>query len=121
MTPRSVPGRCLSQKGQPVPNGNIRIVPQPTLRVKNGKGYDEMKIGLEFVARNKELMRIFRDLELVESLGSGMGYIMRKYGRDNFIFLDNFIRITVPYITKDREGQTITTEQVTVQVAAATV
>ena len=57
-------------------------------------------------------MRIFRDLELVESLGSGMGYIMQKYGRDNFIFLDNFIRMTVPYITKDREGQAVDTAQV---------
>ena len=66
-------------------------------------------------------MRIFRDLELVESLGSGMGYIMKKYGRENFIFLDNFIRMTVPYITKDREGQPVATEQVTVQVADPTV
>ena len=57
-------------------------------------------------------MRIFRDLELVESLGSGMGYIMQKYGRDNFIFLDNFIRMTVPYITKDRDGQAVDTAQV---------
>ncbi len=68
------------------------------------------------IPRNKELMRIFRDLELVEALGSGMGYIMTKYGRENFIFLDNFIRMTVPYYTKDREGQAVTTEQVTVQV-----
>ena len=36
---------------------------------------------------------MFRDLELVESLGSGMTYIIKKYGRDNFQFLDNFIRI----------------------------
>ena len=71
--------------------------------------------------RNKVLMRIFRDLELVEALGSGMGYIMKKYGRENFIFLDNFIRMTVPYFTKDREGRAVTTEQVTVQVTAPTV
>ena len=36
-----------------------------------------------------------------------MGYIMQKYGRENFVFLDNFIRMTVPYITKDREGLTV--------------
>ena len=73
------------------------------------------------IPRNKELMRIFRDLELVESLGSGMGYIMQKYGRENFVFLDNFIRMTVPYITKDREGRPVDTVQVadpTVQVKA---
>ena len=57
----------------------------------------------------------------MESLGSGMGYIMQKYGRENFVFLDNFIRMTVPYITKDREGQPVATVQVadpTVQVKA---
>ena len=49
-----------------------------------------------------------------------MGYIMQKYGRENFVFLDNFIRMTVPYITKDREGQAVSpqaTPQVTPQVA----
>ena len=66
-------------------------------------------------------MRIFRDLELVESLGSGMGYIMQKYGRENFVFLDNFIRMTVPYITKDREGLAVATEQVEPQVDVSTV
>ena len=73
------------------------------------------------IPRNKELMRIFHDLELVESLGSGMVYIMQKYGRENFIFLDNFIRMTIPYITRDREGQTVATEQATVQVVDPTV
>ena len=50
-----------------------------------------------------------------------MGYIMKKYGRENFVFLDNFIRMTVPYITKDREGKPVATVQVadpTVQVKA---
>ena len=49
---------------------------------------------------------MFRDLELVESLGSGMTYIMKKYGRDNFQFLDNFIRISIPY-NPDLEHETI--------------
>ena len=72
------------------------------------------------IPRNKELMRIFRDLELVESLGSGMDYIMQKYGRENFIFLDNFIRMTIPYMTKDREGKAVDTLQVTEQVTTST-
>ena len=45
-----------------------------------------------------------------------MGYIMQKYGRENFIFLDNFIRMTIPYITKDREGQAVEAAQVAPQV-----
>ena len=42
----------------------------------------------------KELMRIYRDVELVESLGSGIPRILRAYCEDCFKFTDNFIRIT---------------------------
>ena len=48
------------------------------------------------IPRNKELMRIYRDVELVESLGSGIPRILRAYGEDSFKFTDNFIRITFP-------------------------
>ena len=84
-------------------------------RLPEGLTQDDFFAGVS-IPRNKELMRIFRDLELVESLGSGMGYIMKKYGRENFVFLDNFIRMTVPYITKDREGLAVKAEQATPQV-----
>lgn len=46
--------------------------------------------------RNKELMRIFKDVELVESLGSGIPRILRAYGTDCFRFTENFIRLTLP-------------------------
>lgn len=45
----------------------------------------------------RELTRVFRDVEMVESLGSGMNRIMRIYGRDNFEFGDNYVRMVVPY------------------------
>lgn len=48
------------------------------------------------IPRNKELMRIYRDVELVESLGSGIPRILRVYGEDCFKFTDNFVRITFP-------------------------
>ena len=48
------------------------------------------------IPRNKELMRIYRDLELVESLGSGIPRILMAYGEGCFKFTDNFIRITFP-------------------------
>ena len=48
------------------------------------------------IPRNKELMRIYRDVELVESLGSGIPRILKAYGEDCFKFTDNFIRITFP-------------------------
>lgn len=46
--------------------------------------------------RNKELMRVFRDLEMVEHLGSGLPRITEFYGPDCFRFTENFLRITFP-------------------------
>lgn len=47
--------------------------------------------------RNKELMRIFRDVDMVESLGSGMKRILQVYSKRIFIFMDNFIRLIIPF------------------------
>ena len=38
-------------------------------------------------------MRIFKDLEMVEQLGSGIPRILRAYNKDSFIFMPNFIRM----------------------------
>ena len=46
--------------------------------------------------RNKELMRIFRDLDLVEHLGSGMPRILQAYPKSSFRFTENFIRMSFP-------------------------
>ena len=40
--------------------------------------------------RNKELMRIYKDIELVESLGSGIPRILQTYSEDCFHFKENF-------------------------------
>jgi predicted HTH transcriptional regulator len=48
------------------------------------------------VPRNKELMRVFRDLDLVEHLGSGVPRILRSYGEECFKFTENFLRMTFP-------------------------
>jgi len=50
------------------------------------------------VPRNKELMRVFRDLELVEHLGSGVPRILRSYGKECFKFTENFLRMTFPVL-----------------------
>ncbi len=68
------------------------------------------------IPRNKELMRIYRDVELVESLGSGIPRILRAYGEDCFKFTDNFIRITLPISVQDGT-QSAPSEQVNVQVS----
>lgn len=46
------------------------------------------------VPRNKELIRVFRDLELVEHLGSGVPRILKSYGKECFKFTENFPRMT---------------------------
>ncbi|NJM64284.1 MAG: hypothetical protein HC851_00755 [Acaryochloris sp. RU_4_1] len=46
--------------------------------------------------RNKILMRVFRDLDIVEYLGSGMPRILKAYPKESFIFTTNFIRTVFP-------------------------
>ncbi|MBL1408075.1 Fic family protein [Sphingobacterium faecale] len=63
------------------------------------------------VPRNKELMRIFKDLDLVEQLGSGIPRILKAYKKDVFHFSDNFLRIVLP-----SSVPVVVTPQVTPQV-----
>ncbi|MDR1992690.1 MAG: putative DNA binding domain-containing protein [Nitrososphaerota archaeon] len=44
--------------------------------------------------RNRELMKIFHDLDLVEEIGSGMGRILAVYTPDNFELDGYFMRVT---------------------------
>lgn len=64
-------------------------------RLPESMSRDEFFNGIS-IPRNKELMRIYRDVELVESLGSGIPRILNAYGKNCFKFTDNFIRITFP-------------------------
>ncbi len=48
------------------------------------------------VPRNKEIMRIFKDLDLVEQLGSGIPRILQFYKKESFQFSENFLRIVLP-------------------------
>jgi predicted HTH transcriptional regulator len=47
--------------------------------------------------RNRELMRVFKDVGLVENLGSGMGRILEAYDQSIFTFEDNFLIVTFPF------------------------
>lgn len=44
--------------------------------------------------RNRELMRIFKDLDLVEQLGSGMERILKSYDESSFKITPNFLVVT---------------------------
>ncbi|MDR2463495.1 MAG: HTH domain-containing protein [Verrucomicrobiales bacterium] len=55
--------------------------------------------------RNRELMRVFKDVELVEHIGSGMSRIMRAYDRSIFEFTPSFFVVTLPF-AKDKTSDT---------------
>ena len=58
------------------------------------------------IPRNRELMRVFKDLNLVEHLGLGVPKILRYYGRECFKFTDNFLRVKLPSaISIDKKKQ----------------
>ena len=48
------------------------------------------------IPRNKELMRIFKDLDMVEQLGSGVPRILDYYSKGCFKFSEHFLRMTLP-------------------------
>lgn len=56
--------------------------------------------------RNKEIMRVFRDLELVEHLGSGIPRILKAYDASVFEIRESYLRVIFPY----REGFAADTE-----------
>jgi len=47
--------------------------------------------------RNRELMRVFKDVGLVEQLGSGMSRILEIYDPSIFTFEDEFLIVTFPF------------------------
>ena len=47
--------------------------------------------------RNRELMRVFKDVGLVEQLGSGMSRILHVYDRDIFDISDHFIKVVFTF------------------------
>ncbi len=47
--------------------------------------------------RNKELIRVFKDVELIENIGSGVLRILDAYDKSCFIFMDHFLRVSFKY------------------------
>ena len=57
--------------------------------------------------RNRELMRVFKDVGLVEQLGSGMSRILKAYPKDIFKISEHFIKVVFPF-TEMQQTQTVT-------------
>lgn len=53
--------------------------------------------------KNPQLMKIFRDLGLVEHMGTGIIRILSKYDASVFTFSSNFIKVSIPFSLKDRD------------------
>lgn len=62
----------------------------------DGMSKDELISGCSR-PRNREIMRIFKDVELVEQLGTGMNRMMKAYTPDIFALSPNFFRTIFPY------------------------
>ena len=69
-----------------------------------GLNQDEFFEGYS-VPRNKELMRVFKDLGMVEQLGSGVPRILESYGKECFTFSDHFLRMSFPASISQPSGQ----------------
>ena len=47
--------------------------------------------------RNKELIRVFKDIDLIENIGSGVLRILDAYDKSCFKFMDHFLRVSFKY------------------------
>ena len=46
---------------------------------------------------NRELMQVFKDVGLVEQLGSGMSQILKAYDKSIFDISEHFIKVQIPF------------------------
>lgn len=54
------------------------------------------------LSQNEELMRVFRDLDIVEQMGSGIKRILQAYPKSIYNFTTNFIRVVMPFASADQ-------------------
>ena len=47
--------------------------------------------------RNKELIRVFKDVDLIENIGSGVLRILNAYDKSCFKFMEHFLRVSFKY------------------------
>lgn len=53
--------------------------------------------------RNRELMRVFKDVGLVEQLGSGMSRILSAYNKNIFEITEHFIKVVFPFSRNEED------------------
>ncbi|MET4143070.1 RNA-binding domain-containing protein [Pedobacter sp. UYP1] len=72
-----------------------RIEITSTCSLPDGLSLEEFFQGFS-IPRNKEIMRIYKDLDLVEQLGSGIPRILESYSKECFKFTEHFLRMSFP-------------------------
>ncbi len=83
--------------------------------IPDGINQEEFLKGYSY-PRYPELMRIFKDMELVEQLGTGIARILKSYDKSVYEFSENFIRVNLKYNSDkllnqyDEKGHYILTE-----------
>ena len=73
-----------------------RLVISSNGGIQEGVTKEEFLKGFS-LPKNKELMKVFRDLELVEQMGTGIIRILESYDKKSFEFFPNFIRVSFPF------------------------
>ena len=73
-----------------------RLVIQSYGGLVEGLSQEDFFAGLS-MPRNRELMRIFKDLELVERLGSGIERILKIYDPSIFAITPNYVQVSFPF------------------------
>lgn len=63
--------------------------------------------------RNKELIRVFKDVDLIENISSGILRILKAYDKNCFIFMDNFLRVSFKYRKNPFKYEKETTQETT--------
>lgn len=65
--------------------------------------------------RNKELIRVFKDVDLIENIGSGVLRILDAYDKSCFKFMDHFLRVSFRYRENPFEYDQETTQETTLK------
>ncbi len=65
--------------------------------------------------RNKELIRVFKDVDLIENIGSGVLRILDAYDKSCFKFMNHFLRVSFKYKENPFEYDQETTQETTLK------
>ncbi len=65
--------------------------------------------------RNKELIRVFKDVDLIENIGSGVLRILDAYDKSCFKFMNYFLRVSFKYKENLFEYDQETSQETTIK------